>query len=248
MEWTDEAIVLGARRQGESSLILSLLTCRHGRHRGLIRGAGRRPGGSHQPGARVQARWSARLEEHLGHLQLESLGGVAALIIEDPLRLACLEAATAIAETVLPERAPHGAAFTALGELLDRLAADDGYAAAELRFEVTLLAELGYGLDLGSCAVTGETADLAYVSPRSGRAVSRDAGARYADRLLILPRLLGGIGSGGNDAQDLLDGLALTGFFLERNMLNPAGTHLPPARDRYRDRLARLAAVGATEV
>lgn len=240
MEWADDAIVLSARSQGEGSLILALLTRGHGRHKGLVRGGARsRQRGLYEPGNRVRAHWQARLAEHLGHLHLESLGVTAALILDDPLRLGCLEAAAALADAALPERAPHPAVYDAFARLLDRLVADDGYGAAHLGLELAVLAELGYGLDLASCAVTGTAADLAYVSPRTGRAVSREAGAAYRDRLLVLPRLLGGLGSAAGDARDLLDGLDLTAAFLERDALG--GKALPPARSRYRDRLARLA-------
>ncbi len=243
MQWTDEAIVLSARRQGEGSLTLSLLTRAHGRHRGLARGGQKsRQRGLFEPGSRVVAAWQARLAEHLGLLRLEPVDNVAALLLDDPLRLACLEAATSLTEAALPEREPHPVVHAALGELLDHLARDAAYAASHLRFELTLLAELGFGLDLAACAVTGTTAELAYVSPKTGRAVSVAAGAAYKDRLLVLPRLLGGIGGPGGDVEDLLAGLALAGFFLDRHLFPPGGGRvMPPARARYVERLGRLA-------
>jgi DNA repair protein RecO (recombination protein O) len=244
MDWTDQAIVLGARKQGEGSLIVSLLTRSQGRQRGLVRGGAKsRQRGAYEPGTLVTATWRARLEEHLGHLQIEPGTSYVAGLLDDPLRLGCLEAAVALIEVTLPEREPHPAAFDGLARLLGHLDRDDGYAAAHLAWEVALLAELGYGLDLASCAVTGATGDLAWVSPRTGRAVSRGAGAAYKDRLLILPRLLGGLGDGGSDIEDLLDGLKLTASFLERQALAPRGKGLPPARTRYVDRLGRLATV-----
>lgn len=243
MEWTDQAIMLGARRQGEGSLILSLLTRDHGRHKGLVRGGAKsRQRGLYEPGNVVTATWHARLAEHLGLLQIEPGQFYAGQLLDDPLRLACLEAAVALAETALPERAPHPAVFDGLCDLLRRLAADSGYAAEHLHWEMRLLADLGYGLDLSCCAVTGSTDDLAWVSPRTGRAVSLQAGADYRDRLLVLPRLLGGTGGGGGEVADLLDGLKLTGSFLERQIFQPHGHALPEARNRYTDRLARLAA------
>lgn len=242
VDWTDEAIVLGARRQGEGSLIVSLLTRAHGRQRGLVRGGAKsRQRGAYEPGTHVTATWRARLEEHLGHLQIEPGTSYVAGLLDDPLRLGCLEAAVALAEVALPEREAHPAAFDGLIRLLGALDRDEGYAAAHLGWEVDLLRELGYGLDLTTCAVTGSREDLAWVSPRTGRAVSRAAGAAYKDRLLVLPRLLGGLGSGGSDAEDLLDGLTLTASFLERQALAPHGRGLPPARTRYVDRLGRLA-------
>jgi len=241
MEWTDRAIMLGARRQGEGSLILSLLTQQHGRHKGLVRGGAKsRQRGLYEPGNIVTAAWHARLAEHLGLLQIEPGQFLAATLLDDPLRLACLEAAVALAEAGLPERSPYPGIFDGLEALLQRLGADDGYAAEHLRWELRVLADLGYGLDLATCAVTGVTENLAWVSPRTGRAVSAAAGEAYRDRLLVLPRLLGGLGGGGSDLADLLDGLRLTGSFLDRSLFAPQGHGLPETRLRYLDRLARL--------
>jgi DNA repair protein RecO (recombination protein O) len=248
MEWTDQAIMLGTRRQGEGSLILSLLTRAHGRHKGLVRGGAKsRQRGLYEPGNLVTASWHARLAEHLGLLQIEPGQFYAAALLDDPLRLACLEASVAVAETALPERSPYPGIFDGLQAVLQRLGADDGYAAEHLRWELRVLADLGYGLDLGSCAVTGVTAGLAWVSPRTGRAVSEAAGAEYRDRLLVLPRLLGGTGRPGtSEVADLLDGLTLTGSFLERQLFAPGGQGLPEARLRYLDRLRRLDSAART--
>jgi|ERR1700735_5195715 DNA repair protein RecO (recombination protein O) len=241
MEWTDQAIMLGARRQGEGSLILSLLTRGHGRHKGLVRGGAKsRQRGLYEPGNLVTATWHARLAEHLGLLQIEPGQFHAAHLLDDPLRLACLEAAVAVSEAGLPERVAYPGVFAGLASLLASLSADDGFAAVHLRWELLVLRDLGFGLDLGSCAVSGSAEDLAWVSPRSGRAVSQSAGDAWRDRLLVLPRLLGGIGGGGGEVADLLDGLALTGSFLERHVFAPCGLRLPEARSRYLDRLARL--------
>jgi DNA repair protein RecO (recombination protein O) len=244
MDWIDQAIVLGARRHGEGSLIVSLLTRTQGRQRGLVRGGAKsRQRGAYEPGSLVTATWRARLAEHLGHLQIEPGTSYVAGLLDDPLRLACLEAAVALVELALPEREPHPATFDGLLVLLGHLDRDEGYAAAHLAWEVDLLAELGYGLDLAACAVTGATEDLAWVSPKTGRAVSRGAGEAYRDRLLVLPRALGGTGRDVSDAEDLLDGLALSGTFLERQALAPRSQGLPPARARYVDRLGRLVAI-----
>jgi DNA repair protein RecO (recombination protein O) len=247
MEWTDEAIVLGARKQGEGSLVVALLTGTHGAHRGLVRGAAKsRERGLYEPGNRVLAHWNARLSEHLGLLRLEPVAFAAAAVMEDPLRLACLAAATALAEAALSERAAHPSVYRALVGLLDAIERDEGWAALHLRYEVALLAELGFGLDLDTCAVTGAADDLAFVSPRTGRAVSRAGAGAYADRLMVLPRLLGGTGSGGADLHDLLDGLALTGFFLDRQVFGGEGRPMPAARGRYLDRLRRVGQVATS--
>ena len=175
MEWTDQAIMLGARRQGEGSLILSLLTRLHGRHKGLVRGGAKsRQRGLYEPGNLVIATWHARLAEHLGLLQIEPGQFFAAPLLDDPLRLACLEAAVALAEVGLPERSPYPGIFDGLETLLQRLAADEGYAAEHLHWELGVLADLGYGLDLSSCAVTGVTKEpglglAAYRPRRVGR-------------------------------------------------------------------------------
>jgi DNA repair protein RecO (recombination protein O) len=242
MEWIDDAIVLGGRKHGEGSLVVSLLTRARGVERGLVRGAVRsRERGIYEPGNLVTATWKARLQEHLGMLKLESQGNPAALAMADPLRLACLEAATSLAEAALPPHVPHPGAYARLAELLEAIGRNDSWAPRYLAYEMGLLDELGFGLDLGSCAVTGTTTDLAFVSPRTGRAVSREAAGVYADRLLVLPRLLGGIGGEGDEAADLLHGLALTGFFLDARVFHPAQRNLPPSRARYLDRLRKAA-------
>ena len=242
MEWTDSAILLSANPQGESSLILSLLTREHGRHKGLLRGA-RRQRGLYQPGTTGRAFWQARLADHLGLYRLEAETAHAAALLDDPLRLGCLQAATSLIDLALPERQPYPALFLALNRLLEALSADTGWADSHLDLELTLLTDLGYGLDLARCAVTGATQDLAYISPKSGRAVSIAAGDDYRDKLLVLPRKLGGIGrNGSSDGEDLLDGLKLTGFFIERSALVPFGFRHPEGRIRYIERFARLIA------
>jgi DNA repair protein RecO (recombination protein O) len=244
MQWTDDAILLKSSPHGETSLVVSLLTSSRGRQVGLIRGAQKsRQRGLYEIGNRVAATWNARLAEHLGLFRLEPIDSIAAVIFDDALRLVCLDAAIALADISLPEREPHGHAFLALSVLLDSLRRDESYAVAHLKFELTLLTELGFGLDLAACAVTGATSELAYVSPRTGRAVSLAAGAAYRERLLILPRLLGGLGrEGTSDPQDLLDGLSLSGFFFERSIF-PAGQGraMPLSRARYIERLTRMA-------
>lgn len=246
MEWSAEAIVLSVRRHGEGAAVVGLFTREHGRHSGYLRGRPSKGGGWPLVGNRVRARWRARLEAHLGQLTVEGLGDRAGDVMQDAARLSCLRSAAALIEAALPEREAHPALHEATELLFDALAADTpDWARAYIRWELGLLAELGYGLDLETCAQTGATQDLTHVSPRSGRAVSAEAAAPYRDRLLALPAFLApGRGSAlANDqARELADGLALTGFFLERRVLLPHNQHLPPDRARLADRLARSAA------
>src|SRR5580704_1987628 len=191
MHWSEAGIVLAVRRHGESALVAHVLTRDHGRHAGLVHGGqGRRGRTVFQVGNAVQLTWRARLDEHLGTYAGELLVGHAAHVMESPLRLACLASAAAMAEAGLPEREPHPHAYDGLSALLDALDQDQGWAPAYARWELALLAELGFGLDLGSCAATGTTSDLAYVSPKSGQAVSRGAGEVYRARMLPLPAFL----------------------------------------------------------
>lgn len=238
MEWVDEGIILAVRKHGESSAVVSLLTGGHGRHAGLVRGgAGRGARGILQPGNGVAARWRARLAEHLGTLTCELTHAYAAAALDDADGLAALAAACAVAEAALPEREPCRAVYDGLTALL---AAIEGgvWPAAYVRWELGLLAELGFGLDLGECAVTGRNDQLAYVSPKSGRAVSLAAGEPYKGRLLPLPSFLAG-GGNGTATAEVADGLRLTGHFLERHVFAQAGRPMPAARRRLEARLRR---------
>lgn len=235
IEWTDDAIVLSARPHGEGAAILQLLTRRHGRHAGLVRGgASRRMRGVLQPGNAVVAHWRARLAEHLGACTVELVQNRWAQWFDDPERLAGLDAICAVSEASLPEREPLEPVHEAATAFLDHLDAEL-WPALYVRWEIGLLGALGYGLDLSSCAVTGETDELVYVSPRSGRAVSRRGGEPYRDKLLPLPAFL--LGKRAPTHADLLDGLELTGQLLRRHVLNPANRDLPPARLRLVDRI-----------
>lgn len=245
MQWSDDGIVLAVRRHGESALIVHLLTRDHGRHAGLVRG-GQAPRGRaiYETGNRLAVTWKARLAEHLGAWSGELLHCYAAGIMDDGLRLACLAAAVALAEAALPERELHRRAFDGLLHLLDALEGDDGWALAYVAWELDLLAELGFGLDLSRCAATGQTGDLVFVSPKSGQAVSAAAGEAYCDRLLRLPRFLQpGDHAIRPKADEVLDGLGLTGFFLERRVLDPHGAKIPAARSRFVDGLRRLVTI-----
>ncbi|MBE9558763.1 MAG: DNA repair protein RecO [Proteobacteria bacterium] len=230
MEWSDEGIGLTVRRHGESSAIVSLLTLGHGRHGGLVRGgSSRRMRGFLQPGNTVSANWRARLEEHLGTLTVEPMVSHAALY-DQPGPLAALTAATALVEAALPERAPHPELYHLLGELLEALDRP-GWAEAYIRWELRLLADLGFGLDLGSCASTGTNDGLAWVSPKSGRAVSLSAGEPWRAKLLPLPRFLSPEG-GAPDLAQLNEGLRLTGWFLERHVFTAHNARTPDSRER----------------
>ncbi|HEY0837915.1 MAG TPA: DNA repair protein RecO [Azospirillum sp.] len=237
MEWTDQGIVLSTRPLGDSAAVAVLLARGHGRHAGLVHGGrSSRQRGNLEPGTLVSARWRARLNEQLGTFTLEAVRGYAAGLLDDPSRLAALTAACALAEAALPERQPHPALFDGLKALLDVLDAAPAWPEAYVRWEVGLLGELGFGLDLDRCAVTGGNDYLAFVSPRTGRAVSAAIGEPFRDRLLPLPGFLIGRGLGG--AAEVAEGLRMTGYFLERHLLNGP---LPPARVRLAERLARAA-------
>ncbi len=242
MHWSDDGIVLASRRHGETAALASVMTREHGRHAGLVHGgASRRMRPMLQPGSVVAVEWRARLAEHLGTMKLESASARGAQLFDDGDRLACLAAACALTEAALPEREPHRALFEGLTHLLDALAADDpNWPAVYVRWELGLLAELGFGLDLERCAVTGEASDLTHVSPRSGRSVSGAAAAPYRERLLILPAFLAqdrGRRATNDPRADVRDGLALTGYFLLRRVFEAHGAKMPPARTRLVERL-----------
>lgn len=240
MDWTDDGIVLGARRHGESSLVVSVLTHGHGRHAGLVRGgAGKRGRALYEPGNRLRVTWKARLTEHLGNFACELVAAESARVLDDAGRLAALTAACAVIEAALPEREPHPGAYDGLVALIDALRGE-GYEAAYARWELALLTELGFGLDLARCAATGRSERLTYVSPKSGRAVSAEAAEPYRDRLLRLPRFL--IEDGPAAGADLLDGLRLTGHFLAAHVFAVRPGGVPAARGRLVDRLTRRSA------
>jgi DNA repair protein RecO (recombination protein O) len=238
MEWVDEGIVLGVKRHGETSVILELMTHGHGRHLGLVRGgSGVRLRGILQPGNAVRATWRARLDEHLG---LYSVEGSTLRVAGFLAAAHALHGVTHLAALcrLLAEREPHAVIYDALQAILERL--DDPRAAAPMiaRFELDFLAELGFGLDLAACAATGTKDDLAFVSPRSGRAVSRAAGEAYRDKLMRLPGFLRDECTA-LSATDLADAFTLTGFFLERHAFAPRGLSLPEARAHFVTALTR---------
>ena len=236
MEWTDDGIVLSARKHGETSAIVTLLTREHGRHLGLVRGgSGKRARGILQPGNRVEARWQARLAEHLGVYNCEMTEAFAAKVMRDALKLSGLSSACAVAEGALAEREPHRPVFEGLLALMRALEHDD-WPSAYVKWEMGLLGEVGFALDLSACASTGQNDQLAYVSPKSGRAVSLAAGEPYKTKLLALPEFLLRPGAGGSP-EDVLTGLRLTGYFLEKNIFHTTGKGMPAARNRLTERL-----------
>jgi DNA repair protein RecO (recombination protein O) len=232
MQWSDEGIVLGVRRHGEASAILELMTREHGRHLGLVRGgAGSRMRPILQPGNRVAATWRARLDEHLGSYTVEGLELPAATFLGAAHAVYGVTHLGALCR-LLPERDPHPGIHAALEEVLTTLTEAPRAGPALVRFELMILGELGFGLDLDSCAATGTTAELSYVSPRSGRAVSRAAGEPWRDKLFRLPAFLADAESEPS-AGDLADGFAVTGFFLLRHAFEPRGQGLPDARGSF---------------
>lgn len=237
MEWQDEGIVIGVKRHGETSAIVSLLTRDHGRHGGLVRGAyGKRLRGTLQPGNKLHTSWRARLEEHLGSYTVELISSNAAPLLREPGKLAALTSACALIEEGFPEREPHPGLFDVFSSLM--IALDhEGWAATYVKWEMAVLAELGFGLDLSQCAATGVVEDLHYISPKSGRAVSKEAGEPYKDKLLILPPFL--LGEGAAEYRDLVDGMRLTGYFLSRHLFAVHDKPMPDARIRLLDWLRK---------
>ena len=244
MLWRDTGFVLATRRHGENALIVDLLTREHGRHAGLARGGqSPRVRAMLQSGNEVAAVWRGRLDEHLGTIACEMLRAHAARFLDDPGRLAGLTAAAALVGAALPEREPNGDVFTSFARLIEALDSAVDWPAQYVRWEHDLLSALGFGLDLSRCAVSGATAGLAYVSPRTGRAVSRTSGLPYHDRLLPLPEFLWRNTPADEAELDL--GMTLTGHFLVHHVFAPQGRTLPAARMRLAERM-REAAVAAT--
>ena len=242
MEWRDQGLLIGVKRHGETSVIAEVFTRSHGRHLGIVRG-----GRSHrmqpllQPGNSVEIVWRARLDEHLGTFAVEPLRLRVAAIMESALALQGINLVGACLR-LLPERDPHPA-LAETGELIaDHLGEVRVAPALMVRLELAVLQELGFGLDLASCAASGTREDLVYVSPKSGRAVSRAAGLPYHERLLALPGFLSGGGGEGVTAAEVAAGFALTGFFLERDVFAPRGIGASEARRAYLAELAKLAA------
>jgi DNA repair protein RecO (recombination protein O) len=240
MDWSDEGIFLSGKPLGEANLIAEVLTLEHGRHLGLVRGGrSRRVRPTLQPGNLVRVTWRARLAEHLGGYNVELMEAHGARALDDPRALAAIGMLGELVK-LLPERDPHPELYATTLHVLRSFAEPDIWPALLVYWEMQLLQEIGFGLDLTSCAATGSTEELVYVSPKSGRAVSREAGAPYADKMLALPQFL--IDSSARLAtSDIVAGFGLTGFFLERDALAPHGLNFPDARERLLDLLRREA-------
>lgn len=234
-QWQDQGIVLAARAHGESGAIVSLLTPERGRHAGYVRGAhSTKMRGTLEPGNLVDANWSSRLSDSLGTLTLELSRSHAAPFLQDATRLAALQSACALCDAALPEREGHSGLFYGLLALFDVLESEI-WGAAYVLWEIAFLKELGFSLELSQCAGGGDASDLAYVSPKTGRAVSRAAGAPYKEKLLELPPFLAP-GGGDTGADWVLKGLDMTGYFLEHWAFAHHTQGVPEARLRFRDR------------
>lgn len=239
IEWRDEAAVLASRPFGETSAIVEVFCENHGRVAAVVRGgSGRKMAPLLQPGGQVMVTWKARLESHLGSFTVEPIRSRAAAAMGDRLALAGLNAVCGLLVMVLPEREAHHALYAKTVQLLDLLGQGDVWPLAYMRWEMALLDDMGFGMDLSACAVRGVNEDLAFVSPKSGKAVSRDAAGEWADRLLPLPPVLAGKGDA--NAAEIVTALRTTGFFVEKRLLRSLGDRgMPAARQRLIDAIAR---------
>lgn len=239
MEWRDQGILLSTRRHGETSAIIEVFTPQQGRHAGVVRGGtSRKIAPILQPGAQLDVAWRARLEDHIGSFSVEPVRSRAAVAMGDRMALAGLNAVTAMLSFCLPEREPHPALYHRTQTLLDLLDQGDLWPLAFLRWEIDLLEEMGYALELNACAVTGATEGLTYVSPKSGRAVSAQGAGEWADRLLPLPEVMRGLGEAPDS--EISQAFVTTGYFLSEHLAKDlGGKPLPEARARFVDAFNR---------
>jgi DNA repair protein RecO (recombination protein O) len=239
MDFTDEGIFISAKPLGEANAVAEILTAAHGRHLGLVRGGrSRRLRPLLQPGNLLSLSWRGRLADHLGSFAVELIDPLAARVLDDQAALAAIGSLTSLAK-LLPERDPHPELYHGALQVLHALDDPARWPALLVHWEMMLLQDLGFGLDLSACAATGVETDLVFVSPRSGRAVSRHAGEACSDRLLKLPRFLVEEEAVDASPQDVIAGFALTGHFLERHVLQPHGQSLPQSRERLIGLLTR---------
>ena len=246
MEWIDTGLVLGSRRLGEADALVELMTRDHGRHLGVVKGGrSKRWTAALQVGNRVRAVWRARLDEHVGTWAIEPLDARAAELMGSAVALNGVQTLAAHLR-LLAERDPHPELFEATTAIVDHLGEPRLVGELVVRFELAMIEALGFGLDLGACALTGATEDLAWVSPRTGRAATREAGAPHAARLLVLPRFLAGRGAGdpstwgGAAIEDILAGFRLSGHFLARHVWEPRAVTPPATRDGLIAALSRV--------
>jgi DNA repair protein RecO (recombination protein O) len=242
MEWRDQGIILSLKKYGEFDAILEVFTREHGRHAGIVKGGlGRRQRGNIQPGNEVDVTWRGRLETHLGTYSVELKNARAVSYLYHPGKLAALNSCSSLLCLAIAENEKHEPLLDGFLALLDALEASDdklvNWGPLLVKWELGLLSELGYGLNLDCCAATGVTENLIYVSPKSGRAVSQSSGKPYHDKMLALPGFLLG-NSDQLNTQEIVDGLNLTEFFMERHMLNPYGKKIPQARRRLLDHIS----------
>ncbi|SNY93070.1 DNA replication and repair protein RecO [Cohaesibacter sp. ES.047] len=240
MEWTDDAIILGTKRHGETSVLLEVMTRSHGRHMGLVRGGrSKRLQPVLQPGNGLRVTWRARLENHIGQFTAELDTSRAAALMAKPLGTYGMQFLAELTR-LLPERDPHPYLFNALSVIVDELKEGDIAGELLVRYELALLTELGFGLSLDRCAATGQTGDLIYVSPKSGRAVSAEAGRPYQDRMLPLPAFLKGQALGNRlTFAELSDGFRLSAYFLDKHLYQPNGATSPSIRASFIDAIRR---------
>ncbi|SMY06483.1 DNA repair protein RecO [Flavimaricola marinus] len=239
IEWREDGVVLAARKHGETSAIVEVFTAEHGRHAGVVRGgASRKMAATLQPGAQVDITWKARLDDHLGHFTIEPVRS-RAQAMGDRLSLAGLNAVAGLLTAALAERDAHPPLYRRTIQLLDLLGEKEVWPLAYLQWELALLDEMGFGLDLGACAVTGATEGLVYVSPKSGRAVSAAGAGEWAAKLLPLPPVLRGQGDA--DDSEIREALGTTGYFIEHRLIKGSGDRpMPAARARLLDLIGRV--------
>ena len=239
MEWRDQGIVLSARQHGEASVILDVLTPSLGRHSGVVRGGkSRKLVPALQPGVQLDLMWKARLQEHIGTFQVDLIRTRSAMVMSERRALFGLAAVTGMLLAFLPEREPNESLFYATEQLLDLLEYPDVWSTAYLQWELGLLEILGFGLDLSACAVTGQTHDLVFISPKTGRAVSRNGAGKWVSRLLPLFPVM--LGQGHNDPKESVQALEVLGYFFENHACRSLDIkQLPPARSRFLDALTK---------